>query len=111
MSGRIKWCGKRPDSMLPWGNASHHIQASDPGDPIKYRWLLTPNDYSHAVDCVNACADINPAAVPVMVEALRDLLKQYRALVDSGDCGCWDSLDDDEVVNAIAALQLAGVTP
>lgn len=37
--------------------------------------------------------------------ALRKLLERYVSLVNSGDCGTWDSDGDDDVIAARAALE------
>jgi len=61
----------------------------------------TSDDVYRACECVNACAGINPAAVPKMVEALRELLHHF--------CGGGERrMSDAEVMEmARAALALA----
>ena len=55
-------------------------------------------DKQRIVDCVNACAGINPEAVPKMLESLKDLL----IVID--DAGIWHKAVDE----AEEAIALAG---
>ena len=47
----------------PWETVNDHV-------PVQ----LKADDYNHAVRCVNACAGINPLAVPALAEALKNLI-------------------------------------
>lgn len=55
-----------------------------------------PRNLDRAVACVNACAGINPEAVPDVVEALRELLRRYIAIARS-DAANWGVTDDDDI--------------
>lgn len=54
----------------------------------------------------NVRAKLN-AAAPKLLEACRKLLSRYIALVESGDCGCWNYNEEQEVKDAEAAIKLA----
>lgn len=52
----------------PWDDGTHSWGSAPDGETV----LCVPeDDYARAVACVNACAGINPEAVPLMLEALR----------------------------------------
>lgn len=63
------------------------ISASDPGDE---------DDIGHLI-----------AAAPDLLTALQAMTDRYCELVDSGDCGFWNSSEDEEVIAARAALSKA----
>ncbi len=44
------------------------------------------------------------AAAPEMYEVLKMLLKHYLQLADSGDCGLWDSSEEQEVIEVKALI-------
>ena len=44
-----------------------------------------------------------------MIDALIDLTKEYKELVDSGDCGFWEPENVDAFQKAKEALKKAGV--
>lgn len=64
---------------------------------------LGPDDHQ-----VNAAyAALSASSFPALVKALSDLAHRHVELIDSGDCGQWDSLEDPAVTAARAALQNA----
>lgn len=46
-------------------------------------------------------------AFPLLVEALEKFLESYLQGANSGDWGCWDPEEEDEVIAVRAALALA----
>ena len=53
--------------------------------------------------------DVTAEAYEEMIDALIDLTKEYKELVDSGDCGFWDPENVDAFQKAKQALKKAGV--
>jgi len=47
------------------------------------------------------------AASPTIYNALKNLLKRYKELVDSGDCGFWDAEKEQEYIDGINAINKA----
>jgi len=43
-------------------------------------------------------------SAPDLYEALKELLKHYLKLADSGDCGFWDSGKETQVINSRKAI-------
>ncbi len=39
-----------------------------------------------------------------LAEALREVVNKYTGLVNSGDCGFWNPEEEQQVINARAAL-------
>lgn len=47
------------------------------------------------------------AAAPCLLSALQGLLKRYKELVDSGDCGCWKAEEEQEYIDGVNAINKA----
>ena len=47
------------------------------------------------------------SASPELYNALAKLLKHYKELVDSGDCGFWNAEDEKEYIEGINAINKA----
>ena len=63
-----------PYKELPRNESKHVVLIFD---NKKLGVIFDPDVANHIVTCVNACKDINPEAVPEMVEALKELYAMY----------------------------------
>lgn len=52
----------------------------------------------------NSRTPCQPTNTDVLRKALENLLDRYTSLVDSGDCGCWNWMEEDECIAAAEAL-------
>lgn len=66
----------------------------------------------HAVECYTSIVKLSPCTTSVtndseLINALRGLMKEYKSLADSGDCGQWKAEDQKEYKAAEAAISNA----
>lgn len=47
------------------------------------------------------------AAAPDLLEALQEMMKAYKEIADSGDCGWWKAEEQDEFIKAQKAINKA----
>lgn len=47
------------------------------------------------------------ASSPNLLEALQNLMKEYKSIADSGDCGWWKAEEQEKYINAQKAIQKA----
>jgi hypothetical protein len=47
------------------------------------------------------------AAAPELLEALQSLMKEYKQISDSGDCGNWKAEEQNEYIQAQKAIEKA----
>jgi hypothetical protein len=70
-----------------------------PGTPLRDE---DESNGERIVACVNACAGINPEAVPDLLKACRDLAYAYRALSEKGVGMAQETIQEYEAWAAIA---------
>lgn len=66
-----------------------------------------PGDPSPLIKVVAERPSDEESGYSAMYEAASALLTMYVALVNSGDCDCWNPEEDEEVINMRAALAKA----
>jgi len=94
--------GTWADKVGVWGKAGDCIAVCDGcslGD-------ANPSNAARIVTCVNACAGINPNAVPGLVAALEQLVKEVEAIIEDGTLPP-KANNHDSMIAARAALAAA----
>lgn len=87
-SGRANTIGQRPNADQRWTIAVLNCAGVFVGDRLKY----SSTDEQRAnrdriVACVNACAGINPEAVPSLLKACEALIADYNECISASEFG------------------------
>lgn len=65
-------------------------------------------DYLHTpISVLKYITELERCSAPELLEALQSLMKQYKSIADSGDCGFWKAEEQDVYISAQKAIEKA----